>query len=140
LKLTTSGLRLHVLARYVTVGAASAMAEIAIFYVLVTWLAVPLMVANVITVCSVTVVGFLGQKTFTFRSRGPVTRQAPLYALQVAINFVLNNALVFVFGHLFQMKPLVAKTLQLGLCFVFNFCFSRFVVFGPTKLAVVEPP
>ena len=130
--------QLQVLARYVTVGAASAIVEIAIFYTLVTWFAAPLMVANVVAVCSVTIAGFIAQKTFTFRSRGSITRQAPLYAVQVAINFILNNALVFVFGHLLQIRPLFAKVLQLGLCFVFNFCFSRFVVFRPTTLAAID--
>ena len=140
MKLIASRSQLQVLARYVTVGAASAIFEIAIFYALVTWFAAPLMVANVVAVCSVTVAGFLAQKSFTFRSKGAITRQAPLYAVQVAINFVLNNALVFVFGHLLQMRPLFAKVLQLGLCFVFNFCFSRFVVFRPTTLAAIDSP
>lgn len=129
-KLVVSVFPPRLLIRYVTVGATSALAELFLFYAFVTWLDFPLMVANIAAVCSVTLMGFLAQKHFTFHAGGLIAPQAMLYGFQVGINFLLNNVLVFLFGQILQFRPLVAKILQLALCFVFNFCFSRFVVFG----------
>jgi putative flippase GtrA len=122
--------------RYATVGASSALLEISLFYSFVTWLALPLMLANVSAVCITTVIAFMAQKRFTFRVRGRLTPQTVRYGLQQGINFLLNNALVFLFAQILQLRPLLAKTLQLGLCFVFNFCFSRFVVFRSRTVPV----
>jgi putative flippase GtrA len=127
LKRLASDAGLRQLTRYVTVGGASALTEVLLFYIYLTWLALPLMAANVAAVCSVTFLGFFAQKHFTFRARGRMTFQAMLYVLQLGINFVLNNALVFLFAHVGQLRPIIAKVLQLGLCFLFNFTFSKFV-------------
>ena len=126
--------------RYAAVGGTSALIELFLFYAFVTWLDMPLMAANLAAVCLVTIGGFLGQKYFTFRARRWRTPQLVLYAFQLASNFVLNNGLVFLFGEILRLPPLAAKILQLGLCFIFNFSFSRFVVFGPQIAAIADSP
>jgi putative flippase GtrA len=130
LKLVTAVFPPRLVTRYVAVGAVIALTEIALFYAFLRWLELALMTANVSAACLVTLLAFVAQKNFTFRAGGRTTPQAMLFAMQVTVNFVLNNALVFLFGELLQLHPLVAKVLQIGLCFMFNFSFSRFVVFG----------
>jgi putative flippase GtrA len=120
---------LALLTRYATVGGASALAELLLFYAFVELLGIDVMIANVTAVSIVTVMGFIGQKRFTFRDHGRMTPQAALYLVQVGVNFLLNNGLVYLFTRLMRMPPMFAKPLQLGLCFAFNFSFSRFVVF-----------
>jgi putative flippase GtrA len=117
------------LIRYVTVGSVSALVEFLIFTGLVERADFPVMLSNVIAVSTVTVLGFAGHKWFTFRDGRTSTPQAVLYLCQVGINFVLNNVLVYLFVELMRIPPVVAKPLQLALCLVFTFSFSRFVVF-----------
>lgn len=119
------------LLRYVAVGGTSALTEILIFHLLSVLFAFPLMFSNVVAVSTVTALGFFGQKRFTFRNDGPVPLQARLYALQLGGNFLLNNALVFLFSSVLGMPALQAKIVQLGLCLLFNFSFSKYIVFRP---------
>lgn len=121
---------LHTLLRYATVGAASALVELMLFQGFYSFAGVPVMVANVMAICGVVVFGFLGQKRFTFRNRGPALAQARRYLLLVATSFALNNALVFLFAVALGWPATVAKVLQLGLSFLFNFAVSRYFVFG----------
>src|SRR5258706_15273537 len=97
------------LARYLTVGGVSALIEFAIFSGLAGLAELPVMVANVIAVSTVTVLGFLGQKRFTFRDGGRITPQAILYVCQVSVNFLLNNALVYLFAEVMKIPPFAAK-------------------------------
>jgi putative flippase GtrA len=117
------------LIRYVAVGGTSALTEILIFHLLSAVFACPLMLSNVAAVATVTALGFFGQKRFTFRNDGPIPLQARLYALQLGGNFLLNNALVFLFSRAMGMPALQAKIVQLGFCLIFNFSFSKYVVF-----------
>lgn len=119
----------HTLLRYASVGAASALVELTLFQFLHSVAAMPLMMANVLAICGVMVFGFLGQKRFTFRNRDPVMGQAQRYVLLVASSFALNNALVYLFAILLAWPALIAKLLQLGLSFLFNFTVSRYFIF-----------
>lgn len=117
------------LVRYIAVGATSAACEILLFERLYAVVGLPLLVANVIAICAVTTVGFLGQKLFTFRQRGNTALQLRLFALMLALNFCLNNLLVVLLVDLSGLPSLHAKALQLAISFVFNFSFARFLVF-----------
>ena len=120
----------HLLVRYMTVGAVSALAEFILFQGLYALAGLPLMVANGLAIGSVVAFGFFGQKRFTFRNGGPAMRQAGPYLLMIASSFVLNNALVYLFVVVLGWPTALAKVLQLGMCFVFNFTVSRYIVFG----------
>lgn len=117
------------LIRYLAVGGASALIEAILFYSLNSLLGLEVMASNILAVSTVTLLGFLGQKRFTFRSDGHLTSQALLYLVQLTINFLLSNAMIFIFVHSMNLIALHAKLLQLGLCLIFNFSFSKFVVF-----------
>lgn len=119
----------HVLTRYVSVGAASALVELVLFQSLYGLAGVPLLAANVLAIAGVVAVGFIGQKRFTFRNRGPAMLQARRYLLLVISSFALNNALVFLFAAVLAWPALIAKLSQLGLSFAFNFTVSRYFVF-----------
>lgn len=105
------------------------MVELGLFHVATGVAGLPIMTANIMAVASVMVFGFIAQKRFTFRDTQKAYKQAGLYALMVSISVGLNNALVFIFAVLMGIQPTVAKVLQLGVGFVFNFSFSKFVVF-----------
>ncbi len=117
------------LLRYLAVGGTSAVCEVLLFQQLYVAVGLPLMVANVISICVVTAVGFVGQKLFTFRQRTHTALQMRLFALMVVLNFCLNNLLVWLLVEVSGLPSLHAKVLQLAVSFAFNFSFARFVVF-----------
>jgi putative flippase GtrA len=127
---------LELLSRYVTVGAICATVELILFQMLYNMVGLHVMLSNVLAVSIVTIFGFLGQKHYTFRNHERTLRQARLYALMILISYTLDNALVFLFIEILNILPFFAKVLQLGLCFLFNFNFARFVVFHTAETAV----
>lgn len=120
----------RILLRYASVGAASALVELSLFQGLHSLVGLPVMIANVLAICGVVVFGFIGQKRFTFRNRGPISTQVPRYLLLVAASFALNNGLVYLFAVALSWPTFIAKLAQLGLSFIFNFTVSRYFVFG----------
>lgn len=122
---------MRLLMRYLAVGGLSSLIEVILFYSLNFQLGLGVMASNVLAVSTVTLLGFIGQKRFTFRADGHLTSQAMLYLVQLTVNFLLSNALIFLLVHLMSLLALHAKLLQLGLCLIFNFSFSKFVVFRP---------
>lgn len=117
------------LARYVAVGGTSAACEVLLFQQLYAAIGLPLLAANVVAACVVTAGGFVGQKLFTFRQRGHTVVQLRLFALMLGLNFCLNNLLVWLLVESSGLTSLHAKLLQLGISFLFNFSFARFLVF-----------
>jgi putative flippase GtrA len=118
---------------YGSIGGTSASVELGLFYLATHVCGLPVMVSNVAAVASVTVIGFLAQKKFTFRDSQRALPQARLYVLMVGLNFALNNAMVFLFAMMAGMPPVIAKMLQLGISFTFNFSFSKFIVFRQVR-------
>jgi putative flippase GtrA len=115
--------------RYVSIGGISALVELGLFHVATGIAGLPIMTSNVIAVASVIVFGFIAQKRFTFRDSQKAYKQAGLYAVMGGVSVGLNNALVFLFAVLLGIPPTLAKLLQLGVSFAFNFSFSKYVVF-----------
>ena len=122
---------IRLLMRYLVVGGTSTLIEIGLFYSFNVQLGLQVMASNVLAVSTVTLLGFLGQKRFTFQADGHLTAQAMLYLVQLTVNFLLSNALVFLFVEIMSLVAVYAKALQLCVCLIFNFSFSKFVVFRP---------
>ena len=118
-----------VMFRYATVGGISAAVEWLLFQALHGHFHLPTLPSNIIGFTCVTVVGFIAQKKFTFRSEGRWIAQGRLYVVGVASNFLLSNVLVYTFIDILHMAPGLSKALQLALCFAYNFSFARYIVF-----------
>jgi len=127
---------ISLLIRYLAVGGASAVIEVLLFYGLHTLWGLELIASNIMAVSTVTLLGFIGQKRFTFQADGHLSTQAILYLVQLTLNFLLSNAMIFMFVQSLQLLAFQAKLLQLGLCIIFNFSFSKFVVFRPRPALV----
>lgn len=118
------------LAKYVMAGGTAAALELTLFSLLYMRLHLPLLVANTSALSLAILLGFLLQKTWTFRDRGAGMRQLRWYVFMQGISMVLNNMLILLFvGKLGWYAPL-AKAIQIGLIFIWNFSFCRLVVFG----------
>lgn len=121
---------LSVLWRYLVVGGSSAALEFAAFNILVYLAKLPVLPANLAASLFVVVFGFLSHRHFTFKSRGQYSRQLKLYLFMIGITVILNNLLVYLFSSALDWPPPLAKVLQLGICFAWNFTFSRLIVFS----------
>jgi putative flippase GtrA len=116
--------------RYISVGALAASVEFTLFtafYDLAGW---PLLVANCTSLAIALILCFVLQKTWTFRARGAASRQLWLYLVMQSISAVLNNLLMLAFVQGLGIYAPVAKILQIGIVFIWNYTFCRLVVFA----------
>jgi putative flippase GtrA len=116
--------------RYISIGALSAMIELALFSLAYQYLGWPLLVANSSALAFAVVVNFAAQKKWTFRAKGEANRQFRLYVLMQAISAVLNNLLIYLMIARWDWSPPLAKVTQIGLVFAWNFSFCKLVVFA----------
>lgn len=116
--------------RYISIGALSALLELGLFSLAYQAFSWPLLAANNGALALAVVFNFTAQKHWTFRVQGGWGRQMPLYALMQAISALLNNLLVFLLIARWDWPPPMAKLVQIGLVFMWNFSFCKLVVFA----------
>jgi len=115
--------------RFLCAGGAGAITEFVTLYLLVEALLIPAEIAFFLSAILSVIVVFLGNKFFTFKSKGAVATQvlkfAVVYGVSIALNVVLSNIL-FAIG----LHYLFAKALAIGLIICWNYSFSKWWVFN----------
>ena len=114
--------------RFLCAGGAGAVTEFVSLYLLVELLLVRAELSFFLSaMLSVTVV-FLGNKFFTFKNKGAITKQllkfSIIYGTSIALNVVLSTIL-FAIG----LHYLLAKALAIGLIIIWNYSFSKWWIF-----------
>ena len=125
--------------RYISVGAFAASVEFLLFttfYELAGW---PLLGANGVALAVAVIICFVLQKHWTFRVRGGARRQLWLYLFMQSISAVLNNLLMLGFVVGLGLYAPLAKILQIGIVFIWNYSFCRLVVFAPRRSGAARP-
>lgn len=115
---------------YITVGFITVCIEFFIFNALYGLLGIPLITANLTAIGFVLLFSFFSHKRYSFRDRQAFHRQLPWYVLMLGVSISLNNLLVYLFIAVFEWPAPLSKFLQIGICFLWNFTFSRLVVFA----------
>lgn len=118
------------LGRYLLVGGGSALVEFVLFNLLFGIAGLPLIAANLASIGVVIALGFVSHKHFTFRSPGGYGRQLRWYLFMLGVSVSLNNLLLWIFVQKWEWSAPLAKVIQIGLCFLWNYSFSRRVVFA----------
>jgi putative flippase GtrA len=116
--------------RYVGAGAMAACLELllfSLFYQVAGW---PLLVANGVALAIAVTFCFLMQKHWTFKSRGRANRQLWLYLFMQSVSAVMNTVLMVALVERLGIYAPLAKVLQIGIVFVWNYSFCRLVVFA----------
>jgi putative flippase GtrA len=121
--------------RYVLAGGAAAMIEFGLFALFNIVLGWPLLLANSTALAVAIFVAFTLQKHWTFRTKGEDGRQFKLYLIMQGISALLNNLLMLLFVTGWAWSPPIAKVVEIGLLFVWNFSFCKLVIFQPSKMA-----
>ena len=125
--------------RYIGAGALAALVEFLLFttfYELAGW---PLLVANCVALAVAVILCFLLQKHWTFRARGGANRQLSLYLFMQSISAILNNLLMLGLVAGLGIYAPLAKILQIGIVFIWNYSFCRLVVFAPRPSGAARP-
>lgn len=116
--------------RYVTVGGSAAALEFSLFTVLHLGLSWPLLVANNVALGVSIGYCFLMQRRWTFRAHdGSALRQLRWYLIMQAFSALLNNLLMWILVVGLGWYAPLAKVVEIGLVFLWNFGFCRLVVF-----------
>jgi len=116
--------------RYISAGAIASLIEFLLFtslYHVVGW---PLLAANGTAFAVAVIACFVMQKNWTFRVQGESGRQLRLYLFMQVISGILNNLLMLGLVEQLGFFPPLAKILQIGLVFVWNFSICRLVIFS----------
>lgn len=124
--------------RYISVGALSAVVELSLFSLAYQYFSWPLLLANSGALTVAVAINFAAQRTWTFRNQDQVARQMRLYVLMQALSALLNNLLVYLLIARWGWFPPLAKVIQIGLVFVWNFSFCKLVVFA-RRPATIDP-
>lgn len=125
--------------KYISVGAICALIEFSLFSLLYQVAGLPLLTANGIALAVAIVISFTLQKSWTFRAQGAMGRQLRWFIFMQAISALLNSLLIFLFVALLGWYAPVAKLVEIGLVFLWNFTFCKIVVFpARTKPATAD--
>lgn len=122
--------------RYVSVGAVSAALEFALFGLAYEALAWPLMTANGFALGCALALNFTLQMQWTFRADGAWGRRLRRYALMQGVSAALNTALMWLMVARWGWYAPLAKVLEIGIVFAWNFTFSKLVVFATSPVDV----
>jgi putative flippase GtrA len=117
------------LLRYISAGGIAALVELTLFTIFYQGAGWPLLAANSTALAVALLLCFILQKHWTFRIPGESRRQFKFYLLMQAISAVLNNLIMIALVSGAGLYGPVAKVLQIGIVFVWNFSFCRLVVF-----------
>ena len=130
----------RVFLRYVGVGSSAAVVELTLFVAMHQWLGWPLLVANCTALGIAVIYCFLMQRSFTFQAHGDAARHLSLYLLMQSISAILNNAIMWGLVQKLSFYPPLAKVLQIGMIFLWNYTFARLVVFAPPRSRADSAP
>lgn len=114
--------------RYLLVGGASALTELALFAALVKILPEGLTAANVIAVCTATLLNFALNRFWSFRSTSALGRSFVLYLALFVFNLSFGTyAIHYLVG--LGLYEVYAKLITMVMITGWNFVIYRWVVF-----------
>jgi putative flippase GtrA len=118
------------LMKYISAGGIAATVELLLFTLFHQYFVWPLLVANSCALAVAIVTSFALQRSWTFRAQGGASRQFRLYLLMQGISALFNTGLIYLFVARWGWLPPLAKVVQIGIVFVWNFSFCKLVIFS----------
>jgi putative flippase GtrA len=128
-RLAGTGL-LRQLATFGAVGIAATLTHVTVAWAVFAGLGHPVLVANLVGAFAAFFVSFLGSARFTFRTRRPLHRSAPRYAVLTLVSFGLASA-IMAFVESRALSGLVYAAAVLCVVPPTNFAIARLWVFPP---------
>jgi putative flippase GtrA len=118
--------------RYFLVGGAAALIDLAVFSLLVKGLHQPWFEAALVSFCFSTTANYLLSIRFVFRSGTRFTRRRHEFGGVVLVSLAglsINQAVLWLLIERFQLDPLVAKVVGIGIVFFWNYGIRKHFLF-----------
>jgi putative flippase GtrA len=115
--------------RYLIVGGSSFLLEYGLFFILLQHYKIHYLIANSVVYSSVSLINFMLNRTWTFRSQKKVSLQLMLYLGLIGFNFFASNLVLYFFSDFMQISPLIAKIIVMGMVVCWNFVLYKKVIY-----------
>lgn len=117
-------------ARYLLIGGTSAVMEVLLLFVFVSYLHIWYLYAATASFIIMLVLSYLGQKYFTFHDYTKNhKRQLLIFIVVAIIGLLINTAFMFIFVSLIGLWYILASVITKLLVFIWNFVFNKRVTF-----------
>ncbi len=123
---------IHKSAKYFVVGLITTSIFIGGIYALTEFFGIYYLLSNVIAFTLATVVGFLGQKYFTFKNHGKNYLGQLIHFTAVAIlGLGINTGTIYLFEEVFQFGYMLGAVFSSGIVFMIKFPLNNYFTFKP---------
>ncbi|MFQ5493384.1 MAG: GtrA family protein [Candidatus Dojkabacteria bacterium] len=121
--------------RYFIIGVASFAIDFILFNIFIYLLHVEPIPANMTSLLLSMVFNFIMSNFWTFKvGKEKMRRKIARYLVIAAINYVLNNIILYVFLTYMSLHPVIAKVFVMGLQITWTFLIYKLWVFKPAPL------
>jgi len=116
--------------RYLFIGGTCSLIDIALLYVFVEFFHIWYLYASILSFSIACIVGFFGQKYFTFKnkSKNHIT-QFIIYFTTAGIGLLINSGCIFVFVSILGMWYILASVITKFIVLIWNFLASKYITF-----------
>ena len=122
------------LIKFGIVGAMNTFIDWAIFFLLTQFTAITPWIAHVISYSCGVISSFLGNKFFTFKSRGTKTGvEMVKFIVLNLLSLGASTLVMILFADMLQWNSYIAKIFSTGASMLINYIGSRFFVFNKTS-------
>ncbi len=115
--------------KYGTVGAASAVVDFGILFILTDWLGVYYLVSATISFIVAALVNYILNRNWTFRSNGQRRKQVPIFIAIAVLGILLNNNIMYVCVEHWHLHYLWAKVIAAAIVTFWNFFGNKYLTF-----------
>ena len=116
--------------KYSSVGAAASIIDYALSNIMVYSFRLNYICSNILSASFVIILSFYIHYYWTFQVVDGKKRIIFVkYLIFVLISFILNNLLMYIFVSIFNIPFYIAKVLEIGILFLFNYTGSRLFIF-----------
>lgn len=102
-------------------------------YLLLTWLGVPYMVVTTVLYIIGTILGYIGNKQFTFADTQQIHKTVFWFILAYLGGYIILYAILYVFVERMHVFHAYVQLAAIGVVAVYLFFMMRFVVFKERK-------
>lgn len=119
----------HQIAKYATVGAASAVVDFGVLFALTDGLGLHYLASATFSFILAAVVNYTLNRIWTFRSSGKRRRQLPVFFIIAMLGLILNNNIMYFSVEHLGLHYLLAKVVAAAIVTFWNFFGNKYITF-----------
>jgi len=115
--------------KYVVTGLLSAAAEFSLLYLLTEYAGLWYILSNTAGYTAGFLLGFIINRSWSFRSKGSIVRQFLLYGLLFLVNLLLSNVFMYLLTSAAGLPYMLSKVFVAGMIVLWNFTIYKKVIY-----------